>query len=319
MISFIIIGLNEGWKLELCFNSVQKTIKQNSYIKSEVIYVDSNSTDNSIEIAKKFSSIKIYKLTGDCNAAIARNLGASKATGDILFFIDGDMEIETDFLKNVINQNGKLCYEFIGGYYIGNYYNDYWEITYSRQFPPATRMKADFFEAFTGGLFIVSKEKWDLVGGMKNYMYGGEDPDFALRLADEGIYKLWINKLMAVHHTLKDIHNSSYTYFIKKRSLSGRILLYRENFFSKHGFRRMIRNEYMSLFLFITIILAGYDCLIFLFALGVYFFGLLMRTIRKYRQIIRIPLMIFKDIVFISGFFTYWPNKKLEITYEEIE
>ena len=89
MISFIIIGRNEGQKLTKCFESVLNTIEFNSLRDYEVIYVDSNSTDDSIERAKKFNNIKIFRLTRDVNAAIARNLGVEKSKGDVLFFILG--------------------------------------------------------------------------------------------------------------------------------------------------------------------------------------------------------------------------------------
>lgn len=94
MISFIIIGRNEGWRLEKCFTSVFKTIKKDNIESFEVIYVDSKSTDNSVNVAKSYEEIKVFQIVGVCNAAIARNVGAKEAKGDILFFIDGDMEIQ---------------------------------------------------------------------------------------------------------------------------------------------------------------------------------------------------------------------------------
>ena len=100
MISFIIIGKNEGRKLKNCIQSVLDTLNYHSISKYEIIYVDSNSSDNSVDIASKFEITRIYKLTGDLNAAIGRNLGASKSQGNILFFIDGDMELnKTVFLE----------------------------------------------------------------------------------------------------------------------------------------------------------------------------------------------------------------------------
>ena len=89
MISFIIIGRNEGWKLKKCILSVITTIQVNKLQKYDIIYVDSKSSDNSIEIAKEFKQVKVYKITGDTNAAIARNIGASEAKGEYFFFIDG--------------------------------------------------------------------------------------------------------------------------------------------------------------------------------------------------------------------------------------
>ena len=86
MISFVIFGHNEGWKLTNCLKSVFLTIKYNGLTMYEVIYIDSKSTDDSIERAKKFKEVKIYKLTADYNSAIARNIGSQKSIGEVLFF-----------------------------------------------------------------------------------------------------------------------------------------------------------------------------------------------------------------------------------------
>ena len=83
MISYIIIGHNEGWKLDLCISSIFRTINENPSIGAEIIYVDSNSGDNSIEIAKKYSEVRIFRIKGDYNAPIARNTGASASKGEI--------------------------------------------------------------------------------------------------------------------------------------------------------------------------------------------------------------------------------------------
>ena len=66
-ISFIIIGRNEGWKLKLSLNSIFDTIKYYNIEEiTETIYVDSNSEDNSIDIAKGFPLTNIIRITGKC-------------------------------------------------------------------------------------------------------------------------------------------------------------------------------------------------------------------------------------------------------------
>ena len=90
MISFTVIGRNEEKNLRRCFNSIYNTILYNQIKDQKVIYVDSKSTDRSIDIAKEFRSITIYCITGYCNAAIDRNIGAKESKGNIFFFIDGD-------------------------------------------------------------------------------------------------------------------------------------------------------------------------------------------------------------------------------------
>ena len=100
-ISFIVIGRNEGWKLTRCLKSIIELIKHNNLSSYEIIYVDSNSTDDSIRVAMSFNDINVFRISGIFNAAIARNIGARESTGDVLFFIDGDMELNKEFLPSV--------------------------------------------------------------------------------------------------------------------------------------------------------------------------------------------------------------------------
>ncbi|MDD2636668.1 MAG: glycosyltransferase, partial [Bacteroidales bacterium] len=115
MISFIIIGRNEGWKFTKCLQSVFETIEYNKLKDAEVIYVDSKSTDDSLKRAKAYKQVKVFLITGECNAAIARNIGAKESKGGILYFIDGDMEIEKDFLSHAIINN-QLRYDCFTGH-----------------------------------------------------------------------------------------------------------------------------------------------------------------------------------------------------------
>ena len=85
MISFIVIGRNEGWRLEKCFKGIYNFVDEEKITDYEVIYVDSRSTDDSIELSKQYGNTKTILITGECNAAIARNIGAKEASGDFFF------------------------------------------------------------------------------------------------------------------------------------------------------------------------------------------------------------------------------------------
>ena len=76
MISFIVIGKNEGWKLKLCFDSIQKVVLLDQIKNYEVIYVDSRSSDDSIALAKTYPKTRVFLVTGECNAGVGRNIGA---------------------------------------------------------------------------------------------------------------------------------------------------------------------------------------------------------------------------------------------------
>ena len=107
-ISFIVIGRDEAQHISNCLKSIYNTIEQNDIFNYEVIYIDSNSRDESINIVKTFINTKIYKISGKINSAIARNLGAEKSNGEILVFIDGDMEIDPESFNTMFFSDGKL-------------------------------------------------------------------------------------------------------------------------------------------------------------------------------------------------------------------
>ena len=85
MISFIVIARNEEKNLFRCLSSINRTIKVNKIIDSEIIYVDSDSSDGSTEIIKSFKNVIGFKIKGNINAALARNVGAERSKGETLF------------------------------------------------------------------------------------------------------------------------------------------------------------------------------------------------------------------------------------------
>ncbi|MFV8456702.1 glycosyltransferase family 2 protein, partial [Vibrio owensii] len=113
-VSFVVIGLNESYILPRCFESIAKLVEQtNKQLSFEFIYVDSGSTDNSINIAKRHG-FQTYLLTGNKSASGARCVGAENATGDWILFLDGDMEINDDFINKALFSNHPIDENIIG-------------------------------------------------------------------------------------------------------------------------------------------------------------------------------------------------------------
>jgi len=314
MISFIVIGRNEGWKLPGCFESIFETIRVNKLVDHEVIYVDSKSTDDSIEKVKQFSTVKIFKLTGDFNAAIARNVGAKESKGEVLFFIDGDMEIQPEFLPLVYEQDSGLKHPFVSGQWIDYKYDTEGKLLLKQEF--SIEKHSDKFATTTGGLFLISRKCWFDVGGMKNRMRRSQDLDLALRLAKRGVFLLRKKELLAIHHTVPYNDKSR----IWKMLISGdhlyRIVLLRENFFNKFEWRLFVRGNYT----FLILLFALFISIIFKnpFLLIIYFGCVIMRTLMREEKSLRLLLtnLIYFPIYELSlffGFFLFWPkNDRLE-------
>ena len=311
MISFIVIGRNEGWKLTKCLHSILKTIEYNALMEYEIIYIDSKSTDDSIERAKKFSEIKILQLTGDINAAIARNVGVKESRGTVLFFIDGDMEIQSDFLKLVYTEKGGLIDDFVSGNW-ENYYYDKDDNFLSKSV--YLNITEDRREKVTGGLFLIKRSAWFAVGGMRNIFKISQDIDLGLRLAKQRVFLLRKKEIAAKHHTIAYREKSRmWSDFFKRNSLYARSLLYRKHIFNKYVYLRIIRHDYsMILLVFISILSICFSCITFIIP---YLFLVLFRA--KYKPS-RILYLIMRDISSILGLFLFYPKSNFKVTYTTI-
>src|SRR5208283_3947011 len=84
-VSVIIPTWNEENYLERCLMSLKRQSLKDPF---EVIVVDGGSSDRTLEIAHKFTQ-DVLVLPGKPVGA-ARNIGASRATGNLLAFLDAD-------------------------------------------------------------------------------------------------------------------------------------------------------------------------------------------------------------------------------------
>lgn len=101
-ISVIIPTYNEEKVLVECLDSLDKQ----TYKDFEVIVVDDGSNDKTWEVLPdlKFKNYELRLLKQDHRGAgAARNLGANRAEGEILVFVDADMTFDKSFLKNLTN------------------------------------------------------------------------------------------------------------------------------------------------------------------------------------------------------------------------
>jgi glycosyltransferase involved in cell wall biosynthesis len=173
-ISVIISAYNASGTISACLESL---VKQT--IPIEIIVVDDGSSDNSPDIVEKYASVQLIKQTHQ-GVAAARNLGASKAKGDVLVFVDADMTFAPDFVENLIqpiikdNQIGT----FTKDESVSNWENPWarcWNIEYTgtktkHRLPPSSPDTSPVFRAIT-------KKAFASVGGFDR---GGYDDDWSL-------------------------------------------------------------------------------------------------------------------------------------------
>ncbi|MEN8142096.1 MAG: TIGR04283 family arsenosugar biosynthesis glycosyltransferase [Thermodesulfobacteriota bacterium] len=100
-ISVVIPTLNEE-------NNLLATLQPLMAIPAlEIIIVDGGSRDKTLDIAKKSGAIVVHSKPG---RAVQQNLGAEKATGDILLFLHADTRLPPGFdhiIRECLNDPGK--------------------------------------------------------------------------------------------------------------------------------------------------------------------------------------------------------------------
>lgn len=97
-VSVIIPVYNASKSIKQCLESIYNT----KYKDFEVLVVDDNSTDNSVEIIKNFPC-KLIKFNKNKGPAVARNTGAREANGNILMFIDSDAIQQEDNINKIVD------------------------------------------------------------------------------------------------------------------------------------------------------------------------------------------------------------------------
>lgn len=95
-ISVIIPVHNGGESFRQCLSSLKKS----KISPDEIIVVSDADTDGSWRLAQEFGA-KVIRIPVNGGPAKARNLGASVAIGDILYFIDADVMISPDAIAQV--------------------------------------------------------------------------------------------------------------------------------------------------------------------------------------------------------------------------
>ncbi len=259
MISIVIIGKNESKNLPTLFESLN-TIK----IAQEIIYVDSSSTDNSVEIAKKYCD-SIYKIEFDRynSASAGRYVGTLEAKYSWILYLDGDMILKDDFIK-FLNEKDFLNDSKIG--YIG-----YYKYIYSDgsvQENVMLQPKNNYVNHFGGAVFF-NKEIVLKAGNWNPSIVGNEEIDLYARIQKQG-YKVYGLGFDMVDHQAKKISNietlkSLFLPMNRRFYGFGQVLASQKKFYNLLFFMKIYPYTFLMFFSMILLFFGIWYPLIFLF------------------------------------------------------
>jgi len=97
LVSVIVPTYNSGSYLEACL----KSIVNQSYKNLELIVVDNNSTDDTKEVAQKYTN-SVYNIGPERSAQ--RNYGFKQSQGEYILMIDSDMELSENVVKACVEK-----------------------------------------------------------------------------------------------------------------------------------------------------------------------------------------------------------------------
>ncbi|HAT4124674.1 TPA: glycosyltransferase [Clostridium perfringens] len=319
-LSFVIIGKNEANNIEKCIFSIVNNCNLKDY---EIIFIDSNSSDNTLEILnrKEFSFVKKFKLKSNIySAALARDVGARLAKGNFLFFIDADMQIEED-------SNIDWCINLFNDKNMGivsGELNEVWlknKLVINKIFNIFNVKSENDDLKSPGGYFITKKEYYKEVGGFDITLKCNEEVNLFSRYKKINKKLIRTNKLSCLHNNEKDSVNKShlsrfkskyYAHFWRAifKSIKGSYL---KEYLSFSAQIRMIRSIIITFFMMITIFIS-FKNILFMIIPILYYFLLIVKY--KYNVKLMLSNQLNSILVLFSLIFSF---KKINIKYEIFE
>ncbi|QDG74820.1 glycosyltransferase family 2 protein [Labrenzia sp. PHM005] len=194
-IGIVIIGRNEGERFQTCIRSVQGR-------SDRIVYVDSGSTDDSVQWAEDAGfQVEILPSDRPFTAARARNAGYRRLlrdypSTDFIQFIDGDCQLDAGWLKaaqEFLETNPDVAVVFgrrRERFPEASIYNTMCDIEWNT--PIGERQEC-------GGDCLVRGSAFNDVGGYHDDLIAGEEPEMCLRLREKG-WRIWrLDAEMTLH------------------------------------------------------------------------------------------------------------------------
>lgn len=207
--SIVLLTYNQLDCTKLCIESIRKFTPRGQY---EIIVVDNNSTDKTVEYLKSQDDIKV--IYNDYNAGFPKgcNQGIEIAKGESVLLLNNDTIVTPNWLNNLdkalysnedIGAVGAISNSCSNGQAINVAYQNVDEML---DFANLLNMQnlADKYELkqhLVGYCYLVKKSVLDKVGYLDERFTPGnyEDNDLSLRILLEG-YKLLLCKNVFIHH-----------------------------------------------------------------------------------------------------------------------
>lgn len=192
-VSIIIPSLNVSSYIGHCLEALTKL----DYPKDrfEIIIVDNGSTDNTLEIVRRYGA-KVF-IKRSATISTLRNLGAKNAGGEILAFIDGDCVVSPNWLNIAVETIERENLVGVGSWYRlppnAGLIEKIWDVHLKPKitYGPVTWLPSSNF--------IIFRKVFEVVSGFDESLITGEDYDICNRLAQKRMRLFSAPELSVIH------------------------------------------------------------------------------------------------------------------------
>lgn len=240
-VSIVVPAYNEADNIAACANAlIEQEFPDNDY---EIIVVDNNSSDNTLEIIKNFPVRNTIQYKQ--GRAAAKNAGVKLATGDLIVFIDADCVATKKWLKNIVFAFDNPGIGCVAGE-IKPLRTD--DLTAMERFliekghlSPEHHMRHPFLPFVVTANAAYRREIFDAIGLFDEGMFG-EDADFSWRMQLHTNYKVAYAPEAVVFHPYEvkatDIFKQ------KRRHAFGSVMLYKKYKQYRQAERKSVKRTY---------------------------------------------------------------------------
>ena len=226
-LSITIVNFNQKYFPRMCVESLRQSKVDFEY---EIIFVDNNSTDESItylEKAEKQNLIKLIKSPKNLGFGRANNLGAKNAKGKYILIMNNDITVEKDLLQKMVDymenhhEIGILAPKLV--YHSGHVqdscrrimkFSDLIAKRTPLKFLPYFRHRCDNYlmrdfdhdktqevDLLVGAFLLMPKKVFDEVGGFdERYFLFMEDFDLCRKVWAKGYKVVYFPEVEAIHY-----------------------------------------------------------------------------------------------------------------------
>lgn len=251
-LSIIIVNYNTKKLLE---DTIQAVIDTMALIRYEIIVVDNDSCDGSIELVKKkYSHVKLIENKDNLGFPKANNIGIKKALGRYILLLNSDTKVLGHCIEKCLEYmdmnfdigalgcklllaNGKLDHACKRGFPTPES-SLFYILNLHKLFPASKRFgqytldylpidKINEVDALTGAFMMVRKEVINKVGLLdENFFMYGEDLDWCFRIKEAGYKIIYYPEAVTIHYkggsskrkrykTIYEFHRAMYIFYNK--------------------------------------------------------------------------------------------------------